>query len=100
MIAIFAAIGILRPSVPLDPTFPDTDRSWIVSQMTPFNGKLVTERLLCDGVESVRLLLNDAVVPLGFCGAGTDGICTLAAFVDSQMYSRNNGEGDWEKCFM
>ncbi|KAF8523954.1 phytase [Hysterangium stoloniferum] len=99
MVAIFSAMGILRPQVPLDPTLPDPDRSWIISQMTPFNGKLVTERLLCHGVGSVRLLLNDAVVPLDFCGAGPDGICTLDAFVDSQSYSRNNGEGDWEKCF-
>lgn len=100
MIAIYAAMGILRPLSAPDPTRPDLSRSWLVSQLVPFAGKFVTERLVCNGRQSVRMLLNDGVVPLEICGAGEDGICTLDAFVSSQGYSKNNGEGDWQKCFI
>ncbi|KIJ45209.1 hypothetical protein M422DRAFT_779118 [Sphaerobolus stellatus SS14] len=100
MIAIYAAMGILKPSSPLELTDPDPDRTWLVSHLVPFASSLVTERLLCGGVQSIRILLNDGVVPLSICGAGSDGICTLKEFVKSQSYARNNGEGDWEKCFV
>lgn len=99
MIAIYAAIGIMRPLVAPDPTQPDPSRFWLVSHLVPFGSKMVTERLLCNGRESVRILINDGVVPLEICGAGEDGICTLDAFVSSQKYARNNGEGDWPRCF-
>lgn len=55
---------------------------------------------MCGGrKEFVRVLVNDAVQPLKFCGAGADGLCELGAFVTSQRYARNDGEGDFEKCF-
>lgn len=58
------------------------------------------EKLRCgDDGEYIRILVNDAVQPLEFCGANEDGLCTLGAFVESQAYARNNGNGDWEKCF-
>ena len=48
----------------------------------------------------VRILVNDAVQPLKFCGADDgNGMCELEAFVKSQAYARNNGDGDFEKCF-
>jgi len=79
-----------------------------VSQMTPFSGRMVVERLDCskdfrfrlsDSGVFVRILVNDALQPLEFCGAGTDGLCGLDAFVKSQSYARNDGEGDFERCF-
>lgn len=99
MIAIYAAMGIMRPLTAPDPTQPDPSRFWLVSHLVPFGSKLVIERLVCNGRESVRMLINDGVVPLEICRAGKDGICTLDAFVSSQGYSRNNGEGDWPRCF-
>ncbi|KIJ57313.1 hypothetical protein M422DRAFT_149384 [Sphaerobolus stellatus SS14] len=96
--AIFSAMGILRPKVALDPTKPDPTRTWLASHLTPFSSRLVTEKLDCRGRESVRILLNDAVVPLEICGAGGDGICGLEAFVESQAFARNNGDGNFEKC--
>ena len=44
-------------------------------------------------------LIDDALMPLEFCGAGRDGVCSLEAFVESQAYARNDGDGDFEKCF-
>ena len=100
MIAIFAAMGLFRQPAALDPTDPDPERTWRTEKMVPFSARMVTERLVCgDGEKSVRVLVNDAVMPLEFCGADEDGVCTLEAFVESQVYARNDGEGDWEKCF-
>lgn len=43
---------------------------------------------------SLRVLVNDATMPLEFCGADDDGVCTLDAFVESQSDARNDGQGD------
>ena len=102
MVAIFSAMGLFRQPAPLDPTKPDPRRTWRVQRIVPFSGRMVIERMECaseTGGQYVRVLVNDAVQPLEFCQADTHGLCTLDAFVDSQGYSRNDGEGDFEKCF-
>lgn len=109
MIAIYAALGLFKQPVPLDPTKLDHGRTWITSHLTPFSGRMVTERLSCVISGSriaqpsakiyVRILVNDAIQPLEFCGANEDGMCELEAFVESQAYSRNDGEGDFEECY-
>ncbi|KAM5542355.1 hypothetical protein V8D89_003814 [Ganoderma adspersum] len=99
LIAIFATMGLFPQAKPLDPTKPDAGRTWRTEKMVPFSARMVTERLSCGDKASVRVLVNDAVMPLEFCGAKGDGVCTLDAFVESQSYARNDGEGDWKKCF-
>jgi len=100
MVAIYSAIGLFRPDEPPATDRLDLARTWRISRMTPFSGRMITEKLRCgDGEEYVRILVNDAVQPLEFCGANEDGLCTLSAFVESQGYARSNGDGDWEKCF-
>jgi hypothetical protein len=61
---------------------------------------MTVEKIVCEahGQPFVRLLVDDAVQPLDFCG-GIDGMCLLEKFVESQKYARENGEGDFEKCF-
>lgn len=99
MVAIFSALGLFRQNEPLDPTKPDPERTWRVEKIVPFSSRMVVERLDCRGRASVRVLVNDALMPLEFCGATGDGVCSLDAFVQSQTYARNDGEGDLEKCF-
>jgi len=67
--------------------------------MVPFAGRMVTEKLECAGGDFVRIFVDDALQPLEFCG-GHSGVCSLEAFVRSQRYARNNGEGDFQKCFV
>ncbi|KAF8549949.1 acid phosphatase [Imleria badia] len=99
MISIYSALGLFVQPQDLDPTQPATGRTWVVSKMVPFSGRMITEKLTCQGDrEYVRVLVNDAIQPLAFCGANGDGLCTLADFVESQQYARNNGEGDWALC--
>lgn len=98
MIAIYAAMGLFAQSSPLDPSSPDSTRSWRADRLVPFSARMVTEKLVCEEEEYVRVLVGDEVQPLEFCGDG-NGLCALDAFVESQAYARHNGEGDFEKCF-
>ncbi|KAL1717371.1 histidine phosphatase superfamily [Schizophyllum commune] len=97
MVAIYSAMGLFTQAAALDPSNPDPARTWRASNLVPFSARMVTERLSCDGEAYVRVLVNDALQPLEFCGNG-DGRCTLDAFVESQSYARNNGNGDFDKC--
>ncbi|KAH7909640.1 histidine phosphatase superfamily [Hygrophoropsis aurantiaca] len=102
MISIYSALGLFVQPEALDPTQPDTERTWMVYKMVPFSGRLITEKLSCtaDGEtgEYVRILVNDAVQPMDFCGDTGNGLCTLDNFVESQQFARLNGEGDWALC--
>ncbi|KAF8653453.1 hypothetical protein AX16_003928 [Volvariella volvacea WC 439] len=126
MIAIYSAMGLFMQKRAIDPVRPKEGRSWRVGWLVPFSAQMVTERLECvvDEVEGaehhpdhhhrrrrhrdddkgetrtyVRILVNDAVQPLEFCGGNEDGLCELDRFVESQAYARNDGDGDFEKCF-
>ena len=100
MIAIFSAMGLFKQPAaePLDPSKPHDARVWRVGAMVPFSGRMVVERLACDTSTMVRILVNDKVQPLEFCGASGDGLCTLDAFVRSQAYARNGSDADWASC--
>lgn len=67
MAAIASLIGLFD-DFPLSATQPDPHRRWVFSHIAPFAGRVVTERLSCSAGEHVRILVNDAVQPLGpFC---------------------------------
>lgn len=98
MVAIYSAMGLFKQKAPLSTTQPDTNSTWVTSHLTPFSARMVVERLQCGATQNVRVLVNDALQPLEFCGSG-NGVCTVDAFVQSQSYARNNGNGDFAKCF-
>lgn len=74
--------------------------------MDPFSARMAVERFECLGAPClplpkgtfVRILVNDAIQPLELSG-GVGGLCELHAFVESQWYAKNDGDGDFEKCF-
>ncbi|KAI0006199.1 histidine phosphatase superfamily [Russula compacta] len=108
MVAIYSALGLFRqyllPGQKLDPTCPSPQRTWVASRLVPFSARMVVEKLECNRTpllpkaSFVRVLVNDALQPLEFCG-GIAGLCELHAFVASQWYARDDGGGDFEKCF-
>ncbi|KAH9066440.1 phytase [Lactarius vividus] len=108
MVSIYSALGLFRqyllPGQKLNPGDPSSLRTWILSNMVPFGGRMVVERLECarevplSAVTSIRILVNDAVQPLEFCD-GVGGLCELYSFVESQWYARHDGNGDFERCF-
>ena len=108
MVAIFGAMGLFQRGDEKEASSQETNpgRKWRVSNLTPFSGRMIVEKLVCDNVriggmgkEYVRVLVNDALQPLAFCGAREDRMCLLEDFVESQSYARGNGDGDWQKCF-
>ncbi|KAI9458279.1 phytase [Russula earlei] len=108
MVSIYSALGLFRqyllPNKTLDPAKPSPLRTWIASKLVPFGTRMVVERLQCIGYRPfpkgvfVRILVNDALQPLEFCG-GVAGMCELDLFVASQGYARHDGNGDFERCF-
>ena len=110
MVAVYAAMGLFNVTEPLDPRrLPPAShedpsgQSWVASRMVPFSSRMVTERMTCvsdEGEEGtyVRVLVNDEVQPLEFCG-GQDGLCELERFVLSQEYARESGRGDFDLCY-
>jgi len=104
MVAIFSAIGLLNEKhEALDNTRRDPNTEWDTSKIVPFSSEMTIERLSCKNQgmseEYVRIFINDALQPLSFCRGDKDGLCRLSEFIDSQSYARNDGEGDFEKCF-
>ena len=109
MVSIYSALGLFKqyllPDQKLDPTNPSSVRTWITSNLVPFSARMIVEKLECGITQLplpkgafIRILVNDAVQPLEFCG-GIGGLCELHAFVASQDYARHDGNGDFEKCF-
>ncbi|TFK51816.1 acid phosphatase [Heliocybe sulcata] len=107
MVAVFAAMGLFNQTEDLDPKhIGRKHRTWNAHRMVPFSARMVVEKMACEEEDEmrrekeewVRVFVNDEMQPLEFCGEG-QGMCTLEAFVESQGYARESGNGDWEKCF-
>jgi hypothetical protein len=107
MAAIVSALGLFKDDshlTPLPTTHLPSGRKWRFGHIAPFSGRLVFERLACSdptskiSIPRIRILANDAILPLPFCNDGTDEYCTLDAFADSQAYARHGGKQDWERC--
>ncbi|GAA5989509.1 hypothetical protein JCM10908_000509 [Rhodotorula pacifica] len=97
--SILSAIGLKNgPALPA--SGPPAGQVWVTSQIVPFSGRLVTERLTCSGTRYVRFFINDQLQIPSFCKDydSTTGLCSVSNFVASQGYARNNGRGDWQKC--
>lgn len=100
MIAIYAAMGLFtQPSgvEPLSLSTPDEARTWRADRLVPFSSRMVVEKVACGKDAYVRVLVNDEVQSLSFCGGAS--MCPLHTFVESQAYARSGGEDDWRKCF-
>ena len=69
--------------------------SWTV----PFASRAYFEKLSCrdQAEELVRVLVNDRVLPLEFCGGDGLGRCPLSSFVNSLGFARSGGH--WDQCF-
>lgn len=104
-----AVMGLLNDK--LDPTsYPRKDRLWNAAHIVPMGARIVVERLSCKNKPEkyVRVLLNDAVVPLSClpdCGVQAQGrkhaaagLCKLNDFVSSQSFAQAGG--NWKNCYL
>ncbi|PVH95858.1 acid phosphatase [Periconia macrospinosa] len=102
MSAIFAALGLYNSTKPLsNSTIEGTDEThgFSAAWTVPFAARMYVEKLQCKGEkeEFVRVIMNDRVAPLEFCGGDEHGRCTLSKFVESQSFARSGGH--WDQCF-
>ncbi|KAG1875199.1 phosphoglycerate mutase-like protein [Suillus tomentosus] len=88
-----SALGLAKDDPPLSPDELRPGRKFWTSELTPFAANMVWEKFTCtssyDGPQ-IRLILNDATMPLTICGQGMDptlGTCSLDTFVNANHYS-------------
>ncbi|UPX20980.1 3-phytase [Ascochyta rabiei] len=100
MSGIFAALGLYNNTKLSNTTMENNDQTGYSAAWTvPFAARLYVEKLQCkhDKEEFVRVIVNDRVHPLEFCGGDKHGKCTLRRFVKSQGFARSGG--DWARCY-
>ncbi|KAF1927108.1 3-phytase B precursor [Didymella exigua CBS 183.55] len=99
---VLAALGLYNQTKPLSNTTVESTKDthgYSAAWTVPFASRLYIEKLQCSGAaeEFVRIIVNDRVQPLDFCGADKHGRCTLTKFVESQSFSRTGGL--WSQCY-
>jgi hypothetical protein len=99
---VLAALGLYNNTKPLSNTTIQTTEEtngYSAAWTVPFASRMYVEKLQCghDKEESVRVVVNDRVMPMEFCDADEYGRCTLSKFVESQQFAR--GGGLWEQCY-
>ena len=98
---ILAALGLYNDTQPLSKTCVENTNQtngFSAAWTVPFASRMYVEKLSCqyEEEEFVRIIVNDRVMPLDFCGADEYGRCTVSDFVESQSFARNGGL--WEHC--
>lgn len=110
ILAVLSAMGFFKQHHKLDPSSPNSHRTWVASHMVPFSARMVVEKLECAPSPKmpvpvpkgtfVRVFLNDKILPMEICDeVPGSGLCSLQSFVKSQSYARHDGKGDFEKCY-
>lgn len=111
---VLAALNLPDFAKVLPPLPPHADpmRTYKSSEIVPFGARLVFEKIQCnegatDSTSSssssttlIRMLLNDAIVPLKQlkpCEDRPDGMCSLDRFLKSQEGIM--GRAHWDRCF-
>ncbi|KAL5115698.1 hypothetical protein ACEQ8H_006410 [Pleosporales sp. CAS-2024a] len=98
---VLAALGLYNDTKPLsNTTIESTDEThgYSAAWTVPFASRLYVEKLRCrhKSEDMVRVIVNDRVHPLKFCGGDKYGRCKLSKFVESQSFARQGGH--WGRC--
>jgi hypothetical protein len=100
--SVLAALGLYNKTKALsNTTIENTQKThgYSAAWTVPFASRLYVEKLHCkhEKEELVRVIVNDRVQPLEFCGGDKHGRCKLSKFVESQSFAR--GGGLWSRCY-
>ncbi|SCV74681.1 BQ2448_7710 [Microbotryum intermedium] len=115
LLPVMSLIGLFQDA-PLSPTLPCPMRTFVASKLVPFAGRMVVERLRCNGSyedgffsflkgdsDYVRVLVNDQVMDLSStCGkdetltGGT--VCRLSAFIEAMEKATATATKEFAKC--
>lgn len=98
---VLAALGLYNNTKALSNTTIESTKSthgYSAAWTVPFASRLYIEKLQCkhEKEEFVRIIVNDRVQPLEFCGGDKHGRCKLSSFVKSQSFARRGGL--WDRC--
>jgi hypothetical protein len=99
---VLAALGVYNDKVPLSNTTLESTKDthgYSAAWTVPFASRMYVEKLQCKHKkeEMVRVIVNDRVQPLKFCGGDKHGRCKLSKFVESQSFARQGGL--WDRCY-
>lgn len=96
---VLAAMSLPDFEHPMPVHQPDRQRKYRTSTLVPFGARLVFEEISCAAEGYVRMLLNEAIVPLDQlprCQSRVDGLCAREDFIKA-LESRNV-EAEWANC--
>jgi hypothetical protein len=98
---VLAALGLYNNTRALSNTSIESTKEthgYSAAWTVPFASRMYVEKLHCkhEKEELVRVIVNDRVQPLKFCGGDKHGRCKLSSFVKSQSFAR--GGGLWDRC--
>jgi hypothetical protein len=99
---VLAALGLYNNTKPLSNTTIESTQEthgYSAAWTVPFASRMYVEKLRCkhEKEETVRVIVNDRVQPLNFCGGDKFGRCKLSSFVKSQSFARQGGL--WSQCY-
>ncbi|KAF2124685.1 acid phosphatase [Dothidotthia symphoricarpi CBS 119687] len=99
---VLAALGLYNTTENLsNSTMQGTNEThgYSAAWTVPFASRMYVEKLQCTDMteESVRIIVNDRVMPLEFCDGDEYGRCGLSKFVESQSFARSGGF--WSECW-
>ncbi|KAL5403815.1 hypothetical protein PMIN03_009607 [Paraphaeosphaeria minitans] len=102
MTGVLAALGLYNNTKALSKSTVESTKKikgYSAAWTVPFAARIYVEKLSCDRAkeEFVRIIVNDRVQALDFCGGDEHGRCTLSKFVESQSFTRSGGQ--WDQCF-
>lgn len=100
--SVLAALGLYNSTENLSATTlqsTNETHGYSAAWTVPFASRMYVEKLQCtdETEESVRIIVNDRVMPLEFCGGDKHGKCSLSKFVESQSFARSGGL--WHQCW-
>ncbi|KAF2827900.1 acid phosphatase [Ophiobolus disseminans] len=98
---VLAALGLYNSTKALSNTTIESTEDthgYSAAWTVPFASRMYVEKLQCkhEEEEFVRIIVNDRVQPLEFCGGDRHGRCKLSSFVESQSFARHGGL--WNQC--
>lgn len=102
MTGVLAALGLYNNTRPLSNSSVESTKKtkgYSAAWTVPFAARIYVEKLSCKKAKEpfVRIIVNDRVQGLDFCGGDEHGRCTLSKFVESQSFTRTGGH--WNQCF-
>jgi acid phosphatase len=102
IVPVLAALRIMDGDDPLPITYIKHDRQWKTSRLTSMGGRIIFERLRCDGNFSltgnavfIRININDGVISVPGCDIGS-GLCPLEQFV-ARLRKHEKDAGDFRE---